>query len=916
MNNPQSSSTSYHNQSDCLNCIASAWLLTALSGKEVIDWDELFFWIINYINTQNYKKQFFELLWIKKIATILWYAHKRFGSVPQGQTGEVMTFQVQMIDTIQRKFTEQKIWETDNIFSLLFIACNHLSTETKDRCVQNKIWLKKLINQLPQFIQRSTSLQVSTKRLFELLWKLEKEYNVSVWEISNMDLWELSMIANEIYEEKGEYLQNRQHEHINKQLTLLITKLMESIHWLSTNKDPLNKRYAPFVDVADADEDTLSGEGDTTKSSINTATKEPEDNQTKKLTVEYFGNDLTKQASNNELDPVIGRSREIDQIIYTLLRKTKNSPMLIGEAWVGKTAIVEWLALRIATGDVPEKLKGHRIINLDVTGMIAGTKYRGEFEQRLKSVLEEASDPNNQIILFIDEIHTIIWAWWHDNNDMANSIKPMLSRGKIKLIGATTFDEYQKHIEKDAALKRRFQEINVDEPTGAQAIEILTGLKERFDSFHDVNISPKAIEHAVGLSMRYILNKHLPDKAIDLIDEAAARKSVLTAKLEENNNYQEHIDQLAVLEKQITKAVNEQDYYKAAELKQQESYIKNTIKQLRTSSSTPVHLRPVVDEHDIGKVISEKMWIPTHIINESEVEKLKSLQSTFDKYIFGQDEAVQKVIKAIQKSRLSIIPKTKPIASFLFLWPSWVGKTYIAKLIAEHYFYDPKSLIRIDMSEYMEKYSVSKIIWSAPWYVWYDEWWSLTEQIRRKPYSVLLFDEIEKADNSVLNILLQILDEWQLKDSKGRIIDFKNTIIIMTSNIWSEYFSSQGKQIWFNYKHAHQSWDEFDMEHTKSLIFDKLNEQITAELLNRIDHKIIFSPLNYNQLEQVFYKVYDQFKDQWKVHPEAIVPVFTKEEVSIKIKELYNPQYGARPIEKYIFNDLEDEVIKSLLTQK
>lgn len=909
---------SQHNVSDCLNCIASAGLLTALSGKGSIDGDELFFGIINYISTQSYSKKFFTLLGIKKLPTVIEYAHNRFNTnaISNWHSPSVVSFQITMVDHIQRKFSEQKLNENDNIFSLLAIALHYISSETKDRCTQHKIGLKKMMTQLPRLIKRSTSLAVSTKQFFMLLHELEEEYNISVSEISNMDLWELSMIANEREKENTKYLQNWHNDLINKQLTLLIIKLMESIHWLSSNQDPLNKRLSPFIKNIGVDEDTVFSDNEQTKSSINTNTKDQDDIQAKKLTVEYFWCDVTKQASNNELDPVIGRSREIDQIIYTLLRKTKNSPMLIGEAGVGKTAIVEWLAIRIASWEVPNKLKWYKIINLDVTGMIAGTKYRWEFEQRLKTVLEEVSDPTNQIILFIDEIHTIIGAWWHDNNDMANSIKPMLSRGKIKLIWATTFDEYQKHIEKDAALKRRFQEIHIEEPKPSEAIEILMGLKERFDNFHDVTLSPKAIEHAVGLSMRYILNKHLPDKAIDLIDEAAARKSTIHVKLESNDDYQHYTKELTLLEEKILQAVNSQDYYKAAELKQQENSIKESIKKLRNSSTMPQHLRPIVDEFDIGRVLSDKLWIPTHIINESEIEKLNSLQETFDKHIFWQDEAVKAVIKAIQKSRLSVIPKNKPIASFLFLWPSWVGKTYIAKLIAEHYFYDPKSLIRIDMSEYMEKYSVSKIIWSAPWYVWYDEGWSLTEQIRRKPYSVLLLDEIEKADSSILNILLQILDEWQLKDSKWRIIDFKNTIIIMTSNIGSEYFSAQGKQIGFNYKHGNLQWDEFDIEHTKWLILEKLNEHITPELLNRIDHKIVFAPLGYHQLEQVFYKVYDQFATLRKNNPRAIVPIFTSEEVSLKIKELYNPQYWARPIEKYIYNDLEDKVIQSLLTQK
>jgi ATP-dependent Clp protease ATP-binding subunit ClpC len=888
-------------------------MYTVFSGKQNIEGDELFFGIINYMHTQPHASIFFDLVGLKRIDAILEHANKLYLPMQNFQENKQVTMQLQLTGLIQTQVIEQKITETDNIIWLFAIACNSLTKQTLARWVKSKIGLIKMIKSMPMISTRIESIGLSTKELFKLLKILQQNYGISILELSKMDTTQLQVLANEIWSQTSIDLQNVASQTINDQLVLLINKLMETLHTVMIDKWVSNKRINPLFNNGDIDEDMMDSEGKENTSFIETKEGKEADNQ-KKLTIDYFWTDLTKQASDNELDPVIGREREIDQIIYTLLRKTKNSPLLIGEAGVGKTAIIEWLAQRIANNQIPDKLKGHRVINLDITAMVAGTKYRGEFEQRLKSILDEASDPLNQIIVFIDELHAIIGAGGHDGGDMANSIKPMLSRGKIKLIGATTFDEYQKHIEKDAALKRRFQEIHVDEPKPLESIAILKGLKERFEQFHDVNISDKAIEHAVGLSVRYIMNKHLPDKAIDLLDEAAARKSVLLSKLENNDEYSEILDSLKIIENKIQAAVSEQDYFKAAELKQEELTLKNKVKNLKTKSTMPAHLRPTVDEQDIGKVLSDKLGIPTDIINESEIHKLVNLQDVFDTHIFGQQEAVEKVVKAIQKSRLSIIPKNKPIASYLFLGPSWVGKTYIAKLIAEHYFHDPKALIRIDMSEYMEKYSVSKIIWSAPGYVGYDDSGSLTELVRRKPHSVLLFDEIEKADKSVLNILLQILDEGTLKDSKGRVIDFKNTIIVMTSNIGSEYFSQTGKQIGFNYKHDAKG-DDFEYESIKTLVLDKVNDYLSPELLNRIDHKVVFAPLGYEQLEKVFTKLYNSFKEQRKWNPSAIVPDFTKEEIRAKVEELYSPQYGARPIEQYIYNELEDKVIHSLLTQ-
>lgn len=628
-----------------------------------------------------------------------------------------------------------------------------------------------------------------------------------------------------------------------------------------------------------------------------------------KLTVEYFGYDLTKEAQQGKLDPVIGREKLIDQVIYTLLRKTKNNPLLIGEAGVGKTAIVEWLAQRIVEGKVPLRLRNKRIIGLDMGSLVAGTKYRWEFEERLKAILKEAADPQNNIILFIDEIHTIIGAWnaeW--SADAANILKPFLARGKIQLIGATTFDEYQKYIEKDAALKRRFQEIYVDEPSEEDTIEILKWLRPKYEEYHGVNISDEAIESAVRLSKRYLLNKYLPDKAIDLIDEASARRSTLSDILGKNEEYKKLEEQQKKIQEKIEKAIEEQDYFGAAELKEKEDEIKEKMRQLRTQNVLPPHLRETLKREDIGKVLAEKSGIPEDKITSSEIQKLRDLDKILKSKIFGQDEAVDAVVRAIRRNRLSVVKRDKPIASFLFLGPSGVGKTYLAKLLAKEFFGDERALIRVDMSEFMEKYSTSKLIGSAPGYVGYEEGGILTEAVRRRPYSVVLFDEIEKASKDVLNILLQILDEGYLKDSKGRMVDFKNTIVILTSNIGSEEFAKEVPKIWFT---AGDKKDG-DFEEIKGRVLERLKKYLPPEFLNRLDGVIVFKPLSKEVLEQIMETKLSEFLKQWK--KEGIkLPRFTKKQISQIIDKISEPQYGARPLERYIYEEIEPKLIDQVL---
>ena len=633
----------------------------------------------------------------------------------------------------------------------------------------------------------------------------------------------------------------------------------------------------------------------------------------KKMTIEYFGTDLTKEVADGMIDPIIGRDQEINQMIYTLLRKNKNNPLLIGEAGVGKTAVVEGLAQRIQLNQVPDKLKNKKIFLLDMGTLVAGTKYRGEFESRMKSILEEAMDPMNNIILFIDEIHTIIGAGWQENNDAAQMIKPLLSRGKIKLIGATTFNEYQKHIEKDAALKRRFQEVVINEPDDEATKQIIQGLRVTYEDFHGVQIDDESIESAITLSKRYMLNKHLPDKALDLLDEACAKKSTMSAKLENDEDYKAYEEKIAEIQKKIEDAIERQDYFSAAELKEQEEDTKKQMLTMRTQKNIPTHLRPTITKQDIGTVLADKLGIPSNIVNESDLEKLKRLDVSLKNHIVGQNEAVDAIVKTLTRSRLSVINKNKPMGSFLFLGPSGVGKTYLAKLIAKEYFGDESAMIRFDMSEFMEKYSVSKLIGSPAGYVGYEEGGSLTEAIRRKPYSVLLFDEIEKASPDVLNILLQMLDEGTLKDSKGRKIDCKSTIIIMTANIGSEEFSKKQVKIWFTSNEWAAIMDDKHFEDIKVRVLEELKNQLSPELINRIDYKIVFKYLNKDILAKIMRIKLDEFLATRKANTEVKLPTFSDKKISEIIDKIYDPQYGARPLERYIQDTIEPEIIKDIL---
>ncbi len=698
-----------------------------------------------------------------------------------------------------------------------------------------------------------------------------------------------------------------------KELEEMKLLLEEDIYGMGSNDVDQKDRWNNDLWEGNNDEnDWINWDENSENSNNNTKVKTPHKTWTKKLTIWLFGTNLTQEAKDGRLEPIIGRKKEIQQVIYTLLRKTKNNPLLIWEAGVGKTAIIEGLAQRIADGNVPEKLKDKNIYMLDMGTLVSGTKFRGEFESRLKWILEEASNPNNNILLFIDEIHTIIGAGnaeW--GADTANMLKPMLARWKISLIWATTWAEHRKHIEKDAALKRRFYEVIVNEPSKKDAKILLKGISHKFEDYHGVVIDESAINLAVEQSIRYILDRQLPDKAIDLLDEASVRKSVTENKVKDSKEYIKKKSEIKNLEIVMANMVEEQDYFSAADIKEKIDTLKRDMIDIKNKSNIPRDQRPVITDKDINFVLAERLGIPIANIQESEIEVLKTLSKDLKKKILWQDEAVDKIVASIRRNKLSVIEKTKPIGSFLFLWPSGVGKTFLGQLLAKEYFKDENALIKIDMSEYMEKFNASKLIGSAPGYVGYDQWGVLTEAVKKKPYSVVLFDEIEKASPEVLNILLQILDSGYIKDNKWNKIDFKNTIIVLTSNIWSETFGNDINSVGFSLAGDDLKSGEFD--EAKESVLESMKDILPVELLNRFDYTLVFNPLSKEVLWDIFNIKYKDFAKLWKKKKGITIPKMTKSRLKKKIDELYKPESWARPIEKYIYNDLEDEIIENML---
>ena len=623
--------------------------------------------------------------------------------------------------------------------------------------------------------------------------------------------------------------------------------------------------------------------------------------------LDQFGRDLTALAAQGKIDPVIGREQEIQRVVQILSRRTKNNPVLIGEPGVGKTAVAEGLALKIHSGDVPETLKGKRLVSLDLTGMVAGTKYRGDFEERIKNAIDEVKKDGN-IILFIDELHTIIGAGSAEGStDAANILKPALARGDFQVIGATTINEYRKHIEKDAALERRFQPVTVGEPSEEEALEILKGLKDRYEAHHKVQIPDESMEAAVKLSARYIADRYLPDKAIDLIDEAASRVRLRTFTAPDSLQGLEK--ELKDLEAEKAAAVNAQDFEHAAALRDKQKELSEKLEQLKDEwAAKNERSDSVVTPNDIADIVSMWTGVPVSQLTEEESQRLLRLESILHQRVIGQDEAVTAIAKAIRRGRVGLKDKNRPIGSFIFLGPTGVGKTELSKALAEAMFGDEKAMVRFDMSEYMEKHTVSRLVGSPPGYVGYDEGGQLTEAVRSHPYSVLLFDEIEKAHPDVFNILLQILEDGRVTDSQGKTVDFKNTVIIMTSNVGARLITQQRASLGFA---GAEEAGAADFEKTKELVMGELKNLFKPEFLNRVDDIIVFHKLTEEDTAKIAEKMLQSLSG--RLRDLEIEMTFTHEAVAELARRGFDPMYGARPLRRMIQSTVEDTVSEKML---
>ena len=630
------------------------------------------------------------------------------------------------------------------------------------------------------------------------------------------------------------------------------------------------------------------------------------DQDDEKSLLDKYSRDLTAAAEKNELDPVIGREKEIQRIIQILIRRTKNNPVLIGEPGVGKSAVAEGLAQRIVQGNVPELLRGKRVLSLDMGSLVAGTKYRGEFEERLKNMMDELHKAGN-ILLFIDEIHTIIGAGGSEGSlDAANILKPALSRGEIQCIGATTLDEYRKHIEKDAALERRFQPVNVGEPTAEETLSILYGLRDRYEAHHKVRITDEALAAAVKLSDRYIPDRFLPDKAIDLMDEAASRVRIQACTAPPDVREQEKRLEAIQIEKK--EAVSHQDFEKAAALRDQERTLNREIEEKRAEwTRSQTNARDTVTEEDIAQVVSQWTGIPVSRMTEQEAQRLIRLEETLHQRLIGQEEAVGAVARAIRRARAGLKDPKRPIGSFIFLGPTGVGKTELCRALGEAMFGDEDAVIRLDMSEFMEKHTVSRLMGSPPGYVGYEEGGELTEAVRRKPYSVVLLDEIEKAHPDVFNVLLQILEDGRLTDNTGRTVSFKNTIVVMTSNAGAR-LTGGSRAMGFG---SAQKDEVRDYEAMKESVMKEVKELFRPEFINRVDELIVFHALTEDEICRITEMMLKQVAgrlDEQEIHLEW------DEEVTKKLAaDGYDPKFGARPLRRLIQRTVEDTLSEELL---
>ncbi len=647
----------------------------------------------------------------------------------------------------------------------------------------------------------------------------------------------------------------------------------------------------------------------------------------KTATLDEFGTNLTKLASESKLDPVVGRYAEIDRVVQILGRRTKNNPVLIGEPGVGKTAIAEGLAQRIQQGEIPDILEDKRVLTLDIGLLVAGTKYRGEFEERLKKIMEEIKSAGN-VILVIDEVHTLIGAGAAEGAiDAANILKPALARGELQCIGATTLDEYRKHIERDAALERRFQPVMVGEPSIEDTIEILKGLRERYEQHHRLKITDEALDAAAHLGDRYISDRFLPDKAIDLIDEAGSRVRLINSKLPPEAK---QIDkELREIQKQKEESVREQNFDQAGQLREKEIELSSKIKELlenkkeaqnentisndenaATENSLNIAQSPVVNEEDVAHIVASWTGVPVQKLTETESVKLLNMEDTLHKRLIGQDEAVKAVSRAIRRARVGLKNPNRPIASFIFSGPTGVGKTELTKALASYFFGSEEAMIRLDMSEFMERHTVSKLIGSPPGYVGFNEGGQLTEAVRRRPYTVVLFDEVEKAHPDVFNLLLQLLEEGRLTDSKGRTVDFKNTLLIMTSNIGSKVIEKGGGGLGFEF--SGESVEDSQYNRIKSLVNEELKQYFRPEFLNRLDEIIVFRQLTKDEVKDIAEIMLKEVFS--RINEKGIKLNVTDAFKERLVEEGYNPAYGARPLRRAVMRLLEDSLAEEVLS--
>lgn len=668
---------------------------------------------------------------------------------------------------------------------------------------------------------------------------------------------------------------------------------------------PMPNNVNPLEFFLNGLQGVLSGQENAPKEGFNPKKK---DAKSKTPALDYFTTDLVAEAQAGDMDPIIGREEEVERCIAILLRKTKNNPVLIGDPGVGKTAVVEGLAQRIVKEEVPDAMIDKKILVLSMASVVAGTKYRGEFEERIKQILEEASTQPN-VILFIDELHTVIGAGSAEGSlDAANILKPALSRGKVQVIGATTTTEYRKHIEEDSALERRFQSVIVEEPNEQDAIAILKGLKESFENHHNLIIHDDALEAAVRFSKRYVNDRFLPDKAIDLMDEASALKGM---KVKPDNNKIKTLQRkLKKVVKDKERAVGKQDYEMAADLRQKELQLMEKIETER-QVKIPREMRGSIDAEDIARVIARMTGVPVTKLVKEDIARLKDLENTMKEHVVGQDEAIEKVARAIRRSRTGIASGKRPIASFIFLGPTGVGKTELVKTIAREVYNDEDALIKIDMSEFMERHNASRLTGTTAGYVGYEDGGQLTERVRRKPYSVLLFDEIEKAHPDVFNLLLQILEDGVLTDGKGRKIDFKNTIIIMTSNIGAKKLTESAASIGFNLSNTEMDAALHNFEHKRDEVMKDLKEHFKPEFLNRIDSTVVFQPLTHDSIKEIVKIHINELQD--RLGDKEIALDLTPGALDLLATLSYDPEYGARPVRRMVRNAVEDPLAQGLL---